>query len=588
MAIRSPIITVLGHVDHGKTTLLDSIRNTSVTRQEAGAITQSIGASLVPLGVIKKLVDKYSSIINVDLKIPGLLFIDTPGHEAFTTLRKRGGSLADLAIVVVDINEGFKPQTIESIKILRAFKTPFIIAANKIDLIYGYSKKSDLLLQDIEQQSEQWRQEFYSKLYSIVGQLYDNFQMDAELFSKANFEKQVAIIPISAKLGVGVSELLILVAGLAQKYLEEQLRINVEGPGKGVVLEVKEVKGLGKAMDVILYDGVLRVNDTIIGIDSMGNPIKARIKTILAPTNIADLRDKKAKFSSIREVRAARGIRLVAPGAEDIAPGSEILVAKTSKDEEEIIQNIKQDIEAITIESESVGVIVKADSLGSLEAIINLLRQEGIAIRRAGLGPINKKDIVEADTIAQEEPLLGVVIGFNVGLEQGLEKPEHIGVITSNIVYEIIDKFKEWQEEKRKQLEQAILKELPVLGKIYVMPNYVFRQSNPAIFGVEVLLGRISVKIRLMKDGHPLGEIREIQLNKESIHEAVKGKQVAISMHGVTISRQIKEGDTLYTFLTEDEYRKYKELLRYLGPDEREILREIAQIMRKENPLWGV
>ena len=588
MAIRSPIITVLGHVDHGKTTLLDSIRNTSVTRQEAGAITQSIGASLVPLGVIKKLVDKYSSIINVDLKIPGLLFIDTPGHEAFTTLRKRGGSLADLAIVVVDINEGFKPQTIESIKILRAFKTPFVIAANKIDLIYGYSKKSDLLLQDIEQQSEQWRQEFYSKLYSIVGQLYDNFQMDAELFSKANFEKQVAIIPISAKLGVGVSELLILVAGLAQKYLEEQLRINVEGPGKGVVLEVKEVKGLGKAMDVILYDGVLRINDTIIGIDSMGNPIKARVKTILAPTNIADLRDKKVRFLSIREVRAARGIRIVAPGAEDIAPGSEILVAKTRGDEEEIIQNIKQDIEAVTIESESVGVIVKADSLGSLEAIINLLRQEGIAIRRAGLGPINKKDIVEADTIAQEEPLLGVVIGFNVGLEQGLEKPEHIGVITSNIVYEIIDKFKEWQEEKRKQLEQAILKELPVLGKIYVMPNYVFRQSNPAIFGVEVLLGRISVRIRVMKDGHPLGEIREIQLNKESIHEAVKGKQVAISMHGVTIGRQIKEGDTLYTFLTEDEYRKYKELLRYLGPDEREILREIAQIMRKENPLWGV
>ncbi len=588
MAIRSPIITILGHVDHGKTTLLDKIRNTSLTRQEAGAITQSIGASLVPIDLIKKLIDKYSSIINVDLRIPGLLFIDTPGHEAFTTLRKRGGSLADLAVVVVDINEGFKPQTIESIKLLRAFKRPFIIAANKIDLIPGYSKKSDLLLKDIEQQSDQWKELFYSKIYELVGQLYDNFQMDSDLFNKVDFQKQVAIIPLSAKQGIGVSELLILIAGLAQRFMEKKLEINLNTPARGVVLEVKNVKGLGDAMDVILYDGILKVNDNFIGIDAYGNTVKARVKVILIPKEVKDLRDEKARFKQIKQAEAAIGVRIIAPNGEGIVPGSEIIVVRNQEEEEKVLKELKQEVSSLVIDSDINGIIVKADSLGSLEAVIHLLRQEGIPIRKALLGDINKKDIVEADTIAKQDPFLGVILGFNVDIESGLIPPQSIGIIKSKIIYELIDKLKEWREQKKKEIEQEILKQLPSLSKILVMPNYVFRQSNPAIFGVEVLQGLLRVKTKLTKNGEMLGEVKEMQLNKESVHEASKGKQLAISVYGITIGRQVKEGDILYTYITEQEYRKYKELAKYLSPEEKELLKEIALIMRKNNPLWGI
>ncbi len=591
-AIRAPIVAVLGHVDHGKTTLLDTIRNTAVTKQEAGRITQSIGSSLVPSEIIRNLIKKYSSVINVDLKIPGLLFIDTPGHEAFTNLRRRGGALADISIVVIDINEGLKPQTIESINILRSFKTPFVIAANKIDLIYGYNKKSDFILKDIEQQSDDWKQQFYSKLYSLVGQIYDNFKMDSELFSKANFEKQIAIVPISAKEGIGVSELLILIAGLVQKYLEKRLFIDPGSSGRGVVLEVKEVKGLGHVLDTILYDGVIRVNDKILGLDLNGNIVEGYVRSILVPEGVKDIRDKKTKFISIKEATAARGIRIVAPGAESIVAGSEIYVIKSEEEKSNIVSQLKKEVSSITFESEMEGVIVKADSLGSLEAILSLLKQNNIPVRSASLGNITKKDISEAKSLVTSNPLLAVIIGFNVKVEEAIrnEIPEDVGVITGNVIYEIIDKLKEWQEEKKKDIEKKILNELPALTKIYMLPNYVFRQSNPAIFGVEILKGKLVVKTPLMRytDGKEIGEVKEIQLNKESIHEAEKGKKVAISMPGVIVGRHIKEGDYLFTSLSEDQYRKYKELLKYLSEEEKEILREIASIKRKTSQLWGI
>jgi len=142
--LRQPIITVLGHVDHGKTTLLDKIRKTAIAAKEAGGITQAIGTTEIPTNVIKTLCGKLLERFKIKLIISGLLFIDTPGHEAFTTLRKRGGSIADLAILVIDINEGIMPQTIESLEILKVSRIPFIIALNKIDRIKGWTSAKEI------------------------------------------------------------------------------------------------------------------------------------------------------------------------------------------------------------------------------------------------------------------------------------------------------------------------------------------------------------------------------------------------------------------------------------------------------------
>jgi translation initiation factor 5B len=239
--IRSPIICILGHVDHGKTTLLDSIRGTTVAKKEAGGITQMIGASYVPRGEIDELSKDLASKMKADLKIPGLLFIDTPGHEAFTNLRDRGGSLADLAILVVDVLQGFQPQTVESIKILKQYKTPFIIAANKIDALGGWkSHKTNSFMQSLSQQPEHIQARLDEKMYALMGKISE-YGFDSERFDHVrDFTKQIAIVPISAKTKEGLSELLVLIGGLSQRFLGDRLEIDEKGRGKGSIIEVKD------------------------------------------------------------------------------------------------------------------------------------------------------------------------------------------------------------------------------------------------------------------------------------------------------------------------------------------------------------
>ena len=193
MAIRKILVTVVGHVDHGKTTLLDTIRHTTVAAAEKGGITQAVGVTIVPLATIKKICGKLLEVLKQKITVPGLLCIDTPGHAAFTSLRKRGGSLADIAILVVDINEGFKPQTLESMEILKAHKVPFIVAANKIDLIpyWKYDQKK-LLLENINELDYQIQGEFEKRLYGLVGQFQEH-DLQAERFDRvSDYTKQLA------------------------------------------------------------------------------------------------------------------------------------------------------------------------------------------------------------------------------------------------------------------------------------------------------------------------------------------------------------------------------------------------------------
>ena len=262
--IRSPICTVAGHVDHGKTSVLVKIRGTAIVETEAGRITQAIGASIVPLTTIRKICGPLLERLNIKFTIPGLLFIDTPGHAAFTNLRKRGGNLADIAIVVIDINEGIKPQTTEVIDILKQYKTPFVVALNKIDLISGWQSNKTLLLENVSKQSATIQQLLDKKLYELVGRL-STFGLNSERFDRVDdYTKQIAIIPLSAKTGEGMPELLMVITGLAQKYLEKKLDIDIKRFAKGTILEVKETKGLGITLDVIVYDGTLKRNDLIV------------------------------------------------------------------------------------------------------------------------------------------------------------------------------------------------------------------------------------------------------------------------------------------------------------------------------------
>ncbi len=417
--IRQPICVLLAHVDHGKTSILDSIRETSVAEKEAGGITQNITAHSIEL---KKIKETCGDLLKkIKLTIPGILFIDSPGHEAFTTLRKRGGNIADIAILVIDINEGAKPQTLEAIEILKKYKTPFIVAANKIDRVGGYNPQNKPILQNIQEQSDHVIADIETKLYKIVQTLHEN-EFQSERFDRVkDYTKQIAIVPCSAKTKDGLPELLMILAGLAQKFLERSLETDLEKPAKGTILEVTEEKGVGKTLDVVIYYVKIKQHDTIL-IGTLDKPIKTKVKCLF--------KYEKGKLKEKKEVHASAAIKISSPDLEETIPGMPIRVA--NENESRISKELQQEIEEVTIDTDNEGIIAKADTLGSLEALISLLKDKDIKIKKAEIGNITKNDIAEASS--NEDPLNKVVVGFNVKI---LEESQEVKTITNNVVYKI-------------------------------------------------------------------------------------------------------------------------------------------------------
>lgn len=581
--IRQPIVGVLGHVDHGKTTFLDYIRGTAVASREAGAITQHIGATEVPIDVIYKLCGKLLG--NRKFTLPGLLFIDTPGHQAFTTLRKRGGSVADLAVLIVDVNEGFKTQTYESLNILRQYKTPFVVALNKIDTITGWRKYEGTINERLEKQSELSRSIFEERLYDIIGTLYEN-RFNADLYTNIkDFRKIVAIIPISAKTGEGIDELLMVLVGLAQKFLEDTLSVE-RGPGKGTVLEVKEEIGLGTTIDSIIYSGIVRKNDTI-AIGARDKPVITKIKALLKPKPLDEIRDPRERFDSVEEVHAACGVKIAAPNLEDVMPGSPIRVVNEAN-LEEALEDIKEQTE-IHIELDEEGIVIKADTIGSLEAIANEAKAKGIKIRKAEVGHVSKRDIIDASS--SRDPLNRLILAFNVKIlpeanEEMINR--EVDILKDEVIYTLMEKYEKWIEKKKEEIEKRRRLEYVHPAMIKFLPEYVFRISDPAIIGVRVLAGRIRPGIKLMReDGRNVGTIKSIQSERKSLHEALQGQEVAIAIDGATVGRQIKAGDILYTDIPEKDVKKLKEM-DVLTSDERDALEKIIQIKRKTDRFWGL
>lgn len=582
--IRTPIIAFLGHVDAGKTTLQDFIRKTAIARSEAGLITQSIGASIVPAETIKGLCGNLLVQLKIELKVPGLLMIDTPGHAAFISLRRRGGTLADLAVLVVDINEGLMPQTLEAIEILRKFKTPFIVAANKLDSVQGWKSSSKLLLQNIAEQQKEVQDKLDTKIYTLVGKLSE-LGLNSDRYDRVeDYTKALAIIPCSAKTGEGVPELLVMASGLSQRFLGSRLEYSESAPAKGTILEVKREKGLGTTLDVIIYDGILKKNDTIAigGIDA---PILTKVKALLEPKPLSEMRDTKTKFRQVEQVVAATGVKISALEIDNATAGMPLLAVSGNPDEAAAL--VQKEVADISIQLDDEGIVAKADTLGALEALVVLLRQNNIKVKKAAIGDITHKDVSDAATSIDSAPLDAAVIGFNVN--PPAMTTLGVQIMVDNIIYALIDKLQKWRKEEQAKIERKAVQKITKPCKMLVLKGYVFRQSNPAIAGTEVLLGTLRTETPLMNEkGISITRVKEIQLEKENVTEATKGQQVAVSYEKVIIGRQLNEGDTLYSFMTENEYRKLKEFKEHLSAEEKEVLREIAAIMRKENPLWGV
>ena len=589
--IRQPIVCVLGHVDTGKTLLLDQIRKTSVQAREVGGMTQHIGASFFPIETLREIAGPFLKMIGGEIRIPGLLVIDTPGHEAFANLRRRGGGIADIAILVIDVLKGFEAQTYEVIEILRSRKTPFLVAVNKIDRIPGWrSYPNAPFLESYRMQEPAVKQELDEHLYRIIGE-FSRLSFRADRFDRIrDFTRTVALIPTSAKTGEGIPELIAVLAGLTQQYLQKRLQ-TTSGPAKGTILEVREEVGLGVTVNAIIYDGILRRGDIIV-LGGKEKPIVTTVRAILMPKPLDEIRDPREKFSSVEEVSAAAGVKIVAPNLEDALAGAPIYAVPSEDKIGEYIKEVSEEIEKIRILTEIDGVVLKADALGSLEAIAESLTRNGVPIRLADVGDVSKRDVMEALIVREKEPLYGVILAFNVKVLPDAEeeaKTHHIPIFWHNIIYHLIDDYLKWMKSEKETRERSEFERLIKPAKIRVLPGYVFRRSKPAIFGVEILAGHIKPRMRLMTaEGRDVGEILQIQDKGAPISYAEKGRQVAISMDKPVVGRHFDEGDILYAVIPEQHARllntKFKERL---SSDEIETLNEIITMMRKSMPLWA-
>jgi len=584
MTARHPIVSVMGHVDHGKSTILDTIRGTKVVSREAGGITQHIGATDVPIETIYRLCGPL--IGDRKFNVPGLLFIDTPGHYSFVTLRTRGGALSDLAVLVIDIIDGVKPQTIESINILRKFKTPFVIAANKVDLIPGWRHHAMMpFAQSIAEQDPRVVAELDERMYKIAGKIFDQTGFSADRFDKiSDFTKNIAIVPMNGKFGEGLPDLLLILVGLAQRFLEEELETDEGGTGEGTVLEVKEERGIGTAVDSIIYKGTIKVGDQIVVSSVKGEPIVTKVKGLQRPKALDEIRDPTQKFDRVKEVSAAAGIRIIAQGLEHAMAGGTIRVV--SGDLEAVKEDVMKESE-IKAELADEGIIVRGDAIGSLEAFSFECKKSDILIRRIAIGNVTRKDVVEASHF--EDALHRVIFAFNVPINDDARSAAlelDIKIFENNVMYRLLEDYQKWCVQRRVELEADRRLEVVFPGKVIILRDHVFRVSKPAIVGVRILAGRIRPGQGLMKlDGQSVGKIKSIRSGEETLKEAIAGQEVAIAIDEPTVGRQIDVEEVMLVDIPEGHVA---DLAKFeLKQDELEVLEQVKQVKRKEKPFWG-
>ena len=572
------------------TSLADALRGTGVQAREVGGITQEIGASYFPIETLRQICGPLLDQAGGELQIPGLLMIDTPGHAVFSNLRLRGGSAADIAILVVDVLKGLENQTLESIDILKQRRVPFLVALNKIDMIGGWKKGSKgPLPRVLEEQLPTWNDELEERLYNVVGGLARlGFQSDA-YYRVKDFRQQVSIVPVSARAPVGMPEMLAMLIGLAQQFLKGKLHVPESKSARGIILEMQEEMGIGETANVILTEGALHVGDSISLVRKDG-AFKSKVKALFMPKPLDEMRDPRDKFTPVDSVYAAAGVKLVSPDLGGVVAGTSVASFITEKQFQDLKTEMERELTNIVVKTDNMGVIVKAGSIGGLEALLRMLEERGIPVREADIGDISKNDIVDAQVVGEHDPFLGAILGFDAKVLP--EAKDYVGsspIFVSAIIYEVIDNYVNWAAAKRESDERAALSSLTRPCKLKVIPGAFFRRNSPAVFGVEILVGRLKPRVRLMSvQGVELGTVEQIQDQGKALNEAKERDEVAISVDGPTLGRQVKENDTIYTMPKSHEAKLLRtKLLGSLTEREKEVLDEIIGIKSPADPMYG-
>ncbi|XP_072958955.1 uncharacterized protein [Typha angustifolia] len=543
--LRSPICCILGHVDTGKTKLLDCIRRTNVQEGEAGGITQQIGATYFPTENIRERTRELKA--DATLKVPGLLVIDTPGHESFTNLRSRGSSLCDIAILVVDIMHGLEPQTIESLNLLKGRNTEFIVALNKVDRLYGWERFPNApIVKSLKKQSDDVKREFNMRLTQIVTQFKEQGLNTALYYKNKEMGETFNIVPTSALSGEGIPDLLLLLVQWAQKTMEEKLTYVDEV--QCTVLEVKVIEGLGTTIDVVLVNGILHEGDQIV-VCGMQGPIVTNIRALLTPHPMKELR-VKGSYQHHKELKAAQGVKISAQGLEHAIAGTALYVVKPGEDLEEMKDAVMQDMNKVMgrIDKSGEGVYVQASTLGSLEALTEFLKSPAVNIPFSdfSIGPVHKKDVMKASVMLERKKEYATILAFDVKvMPDARELAEETGVriFVADIIYHLFDQFKAYIDNLREEKKKESAEEAVFPCVLQIMPNCIFNKKDPIVLGVDILEGIAKVGTPICipsREFIDIGRIASIEINHKQVDVATKGQKVAIKIVGSNPEEQQK------------------------------------------------
>ncbi|XP_070711766.1 eukaryotic translation initiation factor 5B [Pempheris klunzingeri] len=536
--LRAPVVCVLGHVDTGKTKILDKLRHTHVQDGEAGGITQQIGATNVPKETIEEQTKMVKNFDKDNLRIPGMLIIDTPGHESFSNLRNRGSSLCDIAILVVDIMHGLEPQTLESINLLKEKKCPFIVALNKIDRLYDWKKSPDTdVVATLKKQKKNTKDEFDERAKAVIVEFAQQGLNAALFYENKDPRTFVSLVPTSAHSGDGMGNLIALLVELTQTMLARRLAHCDEL--RAQVMEVKALPGMGTTIDVILINGTLREGETII-VPGVEGPIVTQIRGLLLPPPLKELR-VKSQYEKHKEVSTSQGVKILGKDLEKTLAGLPLLVAHQDDEvpvlREELVRELKQTLSCIKLEEK--GVYVQASTLGSLEALLEFLRTSKVPYSGINIGPVHKKDVMKASAMLEHDPQYAVILAFDVKVErESQEMADSLGVrvFSAEIIYHLFDAFTKYREDykKAKQDEYKHIAVFPV--KLRVLPQFIFNSRDPIVMGVTIDAG-------VLRQGTPLcvpskgfvdiGVVTSIEMNHKAVDSAKKGQEICVKIEPI-------------------------------------------------------
>ncbi|KAF4768702.1 hypothetical protein HAV15_002147 [Penicillium sp. str.  len=573
--LRSPICCILGHVDTGKTKLLDKIRQTNVQEGEAGGITQQIGATYFPVDALRTKTQVVNKDGKFEFKVPGLLIIDTPGHESFSNLRSRGSSLCNIAILVVDIMHGLEPQTLESMRLLRDRKTPFIVALNKIDRLYGWKKIDNNGFEDsLAMQNKGVQNEFRTRLEATKLAFAEQGFNSELFFENKSLSRNVSLVPTSAHTGEGVPDMLKLLTSLSQERMTNSLMYLSEV--ECTVLEVKVIEGLGTTIDVILSNGILREGDRVV-MCGLNGPITTNIRALLTPAPLKELR-LKSQYVHNKEVKAALGVKIAANDLEHAIAGSRMLVVGPDDDEEDLEEEVMTDLENLLsrVSTDQRGVTVQASTLGSLEALLEFLKVSKIPVANISIGPVYKRDVMMAGTMLEKSKEYAVMLCFDVKVDKDATAyANEIGVkiFTADIIYHLFDNFTEHMAQITEQRKEDA--KLLAIFPCVIKPIAVFNKTDPIVIGVDVIEGSLRLHTPLaavrtnaagVREIVDIGRVTSIERDHKAVPVCKRGQpSVAVKVEGPNqpmYGRHLEEKDQLISHISRASIDTLKEFYR--------------------------